>query len=94
MRAAAPYQTAAPPRARLRAEGIWRAARAFAARAHGPCAPRTADNGIGDDGAKELAAALEANTTLNKLDLQGACRGAPPNPVALPRACVRQACDP
>ena len=32
--------------------------------------------GIGDEGAKELAAALKANTTLTELYLWGACRGA------------------
>ena len=31
---------------------------------------------IGDEGAKELAAALKANSTLTTLDLRGACRGA------------------
>ena len=33
-------------------------------------------NRIGDEGAKELAAALKANTTLTGLGLGGACRGA------------------
>ena len=39
-------------------------------------APRAADNKIGDEGAKELAAALKANATLTTLELSGACRGA------------------
>ena len=47
--------------------------RAFAPRAAGSC-------GIGDEGVKELAAALKTNTMLTKLDLCGACSGAPPTP--------------
>ena len=66
-----------------------RARRAHTARAP---APRAAGNSIGDEGAKELAAALKANATLTTLNLQGACRAA-----ALPidarrtaaRACTR-----
>ena len=38
-------------------------------------APRAADCGIGDEGAKELVAALKANKTLTTLDVEGACHG-------------------
>ena len=41
---------------------------------------RAAGNKIGAEGAKELAAALKANTTLTVLNLNGACSGAPPHP--------------
>ena len=58
-----------------------RARRAHTARAP---APRATDNEIGDEGAKELAAALKANKTLTYLGLGCACRGAalptPPQP--------------
>ena len=50
-----------------------RARRAHTARAP---APRAAGNSIGDEGAKELAAALKANSTLTELNLGSACRGA------------------
>ena len=50
-----------------------RARRAHTARAPAPCA---ADNEIGAEGAKELAAALKANSTLTSLEFYGACRGA------------------
>ena len=50
-----------------------RARRAHTARAP---APRAAGNGIGDEGAKELAAALKDNATLTTLPLNGAFRGA------------------
>ena len=56
MRAAAPAPSARRTRAR----------RAHTARAP---APRAAENEIGDEGAKELAAALKANKTLTKLTL-------------------------
>ena len=38
---------------------------------------RASDNAIGDEGAQELAAALEANTTITTLDLNRACRDPP-----------------
>jgi hypothetical protein len=53
---------------------------ARARRAHRACAPRVADNQIGNTGAKELAAALKVNATLTTLGLGGACSGAPPHP--------------
>eukprot|EP00964_Phaeocystis_antarctica_P035952 scaffold20556_cov73-Phaeocystis_antarctica.AAC.1 len=65
-------------------------ARAEERAAHRPSARRTrsprprhvrpacaAANDSGDEGAKELAAALKTNTTLTKLDLSCACSGAP-----------------
>ena len=55
--------------------------RAFAPRAAGSC-------GIGDEGTKELAAALKANTTLTELSLWSACSGAPPHPAAPPCLCL------
>ena len=47
-------------------------------RPHRTCAlpPLAAGNGIGAEGAKELAGALKANATLTTLELSGACRGA------------------
>ena len=54
--------------------------------------PRAAGNEIGDEGAKELAAALKANATLTMLLLGGACRGAAlPTPAGrtAARACTR-----
>ena len=66
------------------------ARRTRARRAHTARAParRAAVNKIGDKGAKELAAALKANTTLSELNLWGACRVAPLpiHPTALPHA--------
>ena len=59
-----------------------RAARAYH-RTRSPItrAPRhAADNEIGDEGAKELAAALKTNTTLTTLNLRSACSGAPAHP--------------
>ena len=55
-------------------------------RPHRACArPRAADNRIGDEGAKELATALKAYSTLTNLNLGCACRGAPlPTPLAAP----------
>ena len=63
--------------------GLRRTARVCAAhaprRAHGACDPRAAANSIGDEGAKELAAALKTNTTLTTLDLSGACSDTSPS---------------
>ena len=53
--------------------------RAHAACAHNACASRATGNNIGPEGAKELAAALITNTTITKLDLNGACSGALPS---------------
>ena len=48
---------------------------------------RAAGNQIGDEGAKELAAALKTNATLTALNLYSACSGAPfPHPAAPPHA--------
>jgi len=66
-------------------------------RVHRACAPRAAGCVIGTEGAKELATALKANATLTKLDLRGACSGAPPHPRGTAehahacRVCVRRA---
>ena len=77
-----PPSTSVRPRARV-VEALRCAAREFAARArcaYGAFDPRAAGNSIGDEGAKELAAALKENKNLTTLNLGSACSGAPPTP--------------
>ena len=77
---------AAPPHARMHVcrGGVRRAAPSVSP--HALAAPtaraprRAAGNQIGDEGAKELAAALKTNTTLTHLGLGSACSGAPSPP--------------
>jgi len=81
---APPHPHGTATRARACRGGVRRAAPSVLPHAlaapHRACAPRAAGNQIGDEGAKELAAALEANATLTTLNLRGACSGAPPPP--------------
>eukprot|EP00964_Phaeocystis_antarctica_P033357 scaffold18933_cov63-Phaeocystis_antarctica.AAC.2 len=86
----APSHPAAPPLAHVCGGRVQRAAPSVLP--HALAAPtaraprRAAGCGIGDEGAKELAAALETNTTLTTLDLNSACSGATPTPAAPLRA--------
>ena len=85
---APPHPRGTAAHARVR-RGVRRTARALAARArraHRVCAPACRSHKIGDEGAKELAAALKANATLTTLDLNSACSGAPSHPAAPPHA--------
>ena len=74
-----PHLTPPPNRARThtRTAGVRPAPSAQAARACRAHTPRAAGNGIGTEGAKELAAALKGNAILTYLDLNGASRGDP-----------------
>ena len=98
VRAAAPPSPPRPPHRRTRMHACRRGAcgapapsarRTRARRAHTARAPapRATENWIGDEGAKELAAALKANATLTTLNLGCACRGTF-HPATLPRRCT------
>ena len=65
-----------------------RAFTAHACRAHSASSLRAAENKVGAEGGKKLAAELDGNTALTKLNLGGAC-SEPSYSAAPPRAYVR-----